>query len=104
MSEHHAEHHILPVRTYVLVYVALMILLAATVGAAFVDLGPLNLVVSLLIAAAKAILIVLFFMHIRYSNRLTMLFAGIGFFWLIILFTQTLADYLTRNWLGIAGH
>ena len=104
MNEQHAEHHIMPVRTYIMVYIALMILLALTVGAAFIDLGPLNLVVALAIAVTKAVLIVLFFMHIRYANPLSRLFAGIGFFWLLILFSQTLADYITRNWLTSPGH
>jgi cytochrome c oxidase subunit 4 len=104
MNEHHVKHHVIPVRTYVTIYVILMVLLALTVGAAFIDLGPLNLLVALAIAVTKAVLIVLFFMHIRYASRLSMLFAGIGFFWLLILFSQTLTDYFTRGWLTSPGH
>ena len=104
MNEHHVKHHVIPVRTYVTIYIALMILLVATVGVAFIDLGPLNLLVALAIAVTKAVLIVLFFMHIRYASGLSRLFAGIGFFWLLILFSQTLADYFTRSWLTSPGH
>lgn len=91
--------HIVSRKTYFIVFVILLILLAATLGAAYLDLGPLNEVVALTIAIAKALLIILYFMHVRYSNRITWVFVGLGFFWLAILVTLTMSDYLTRNWL-----
>lgn len=86
-------------KTYFIVFVILLILLAATLGVAYLDLGPLNEVVALTIAIAKALLIILYFMHVRYSGRVTWVFVGLGFFWLAILVTLTMSDYLTRNWL-----
>ena len=83
--------------TYTLVTAALMLLLAATVGAALSDLGRAKEVVSLGIAAIKAVLVVLFFMHIRYERPIMRLFAAAGLFWLTIMITLTLADYLTRT-------
>ena len=72
----------------------------ATAGAPFIDLGGnLNTVVAMLIAACKALLVILFFMHVRYSSRLTWVFVGAGFFWLMILLSLTLADVLSRRWL-----
>ncbi len=91
--------HIVSRKTYFIVFVILLILLAATLGAAYLDLGPLNEVVALTIAIAKALLIILYFMHVRYSGRITWVFVGLGFFWLAILVTLTMSDYLTRNWL-----
>jgi cytochrome c oxidase subunit 4 len=77
---------------------ALMVLLGATVAVSFVPLGPFGVVAALTIAFAKALLIVLFFMHVRYADRLTMIMAAADFFWLIILFLFTFSDYLTRGW------
>jgi cytochrome c oxidase subunit IV len=90
--------HIVPRRTYYLIFAALMLGTAATVGAAFVDLGPLNDVVALTIAVAKATLVVLFFMHVKYSTRLTWAVVAGSVFWLGILIALTLGDYLTRSW------
>ena len=84
-------------KTYYRVAAALMVLLALTVAASFVPLGPFGVVVALSIAAAKAVLILLFFMHVRYGSTLTKLFAVAGFFWLLILFLLTFSDYLTRG-------
>jgi cytochrome c oxidase subunit 4 len=70
----------------------------ATAGVAFVDLGGgLNSIVALAIAVVKALLVMLFFMHVRYSSRLTWVFAGAGLFWLLILATFTVSDVLTRE-------
>ena len=91
--------HIVPVSVYLKVWVALLILLGATVGLAYIPLGPLHIVISLGIAFAKAILIVLFFMHVKYKAKLVWLYVGAGFFWLAIMFAITLGDYLTRSWL-----
>jgi cytochrome c oxidase subunit 4 len=86
-------------KTYVLVWLALMFLLLATVIAAFFDSGWISLAIALGIAVCKALLIVLFFMHVRVSSRLTWIFAGAGFFWLGILIALAMSDYLSRGWL-----
>ena len=90
--------HIAPKSLYYTIFLALLVGTAITVAVAFVDLGPLNNVVMLTIACAKALLVILFFMHVRWSTRLTWVVAGAGFFWLLILFTLTMADYLSRGW------
>jgi cytochrome c oxidase subunit 4 len=83
---------------YYAVFAALMVGTAATVAAAFVYWGAINTVVLLAIATAKATLVVLFFMHVRWGTRLTWVIAASGFFWLLILFGLTMQDYLTRGW------
>ncbi len=95
--------HVVSVRTYVLVFLALMVGTALTVYAAFQHLGPLNDLVALAIAGAKASLVILFFMHVRHSTRLTWLVVAAGFFWLAIFFAFTLSDYLTRGMIGVLG-
>jgi cytochrome c oxidase subunit 4 len=90
--------HVAPKSMYVGIWAALMVGTALTVLAAEVDLGPLNNIVMLAIACAKASLVVLFFMHVRWSSRLTWVVAASGFFWLLILFGLTMQDYLTRGW------
>lgn len=85
-------------RAYFLIYAALMLLLAATVAIAFVQLGPLNVAIMLLIAFAKAALIALIFMHVRYSAPLVGATAGGTLLWLAILFSITMSDYATRGW------
>jgi cytochrome c oxidase subunit 4 len=89
--------HILSQKTYFCVFAVLMILLAATVGMAYVHLGRLNIVAVLTIAFVKATLIVIYFMHLRYSSRLVWISAGAGFFWLGILFALSFADYWGRG-------
>jgi cytochrome c oxidase subunit IV len=89
---------IVPKRTYYLVFAALMFLTYLTVQVAVFDLGTFNIVVALTIAVVKATLVVLYFMHVRYSTRLTWVVVVAGFFWLGIMFTFTMSDYLTRNW------
>jgi cytochrome c oxidase subunit 4 len=89
--------HVTSVKTYVLVFLALMVLTFLTVLAATFDLGWANDVVALTIAVTKALLVLWFFMHLRYSTRLTVLTALAGFFWLGILIFLTLNDYLTRE-------
>jgi cytochrome c oxidase subunit 4 len=95
--------HVSPVRTYVLIFLALMVGTALTVWAAFQNLGPLNNVVMLTIAVVKATLVVMYFMHVRYSSRLSTMTVLAGIFFLI-LFSLTLADYATRSWDFTAGH
>ena len=86
------------VRSYIGIFVALLMLTALTTAVAFVDLGRnLNVVVALAIAGAKAILVALYFMHLRHSSRLSWIFAGAGFFWLFIMIVLTMSDALTRN-------
>jgi cytochrome c oxidase subunit 4 len=82
---------------YYMVFGALIVGTILTVAAARVDLGPLNNVVMLAIAGTKATLVILFFMHVRWSSRLTWVVAMAGFFWLALLFT-VLGDYMSRGW------
>ena len=89
--------HVLPVRIYYAIFAVLMICTAITVGIAFVDLGPFNAVAALTIAVFKATLVVLFFMHVKYSTRLTWAVVVGSIFWLGILLTLTMSDYLTRG-------
>jgi len=100
---HGAHAHIAPPSMYYKVFFALIIGTVLTVAAAKVDMGPLNNVVMLLIAATKATLVILFFMHVRWSSRLTWLVVASGFFWLLILFGITMTDYLTRGWVPGTG-
>ena len=86
------------VKTYLLTFAALLFLLGATYGASHLRLGVFGPVVAVSIATAKTLVILLYFMHLRYSSRLTWLFAIAGFFWLGILFVLALGDYLTRAW------
>ena len=88
--------HIVPLRIYFLVFTALMVGTALTVMAARVDLGPMNIVVALVIAGIKAALVVLYFMHMRYSHRLNWIFAGAAVLWLFLLVGVTMADVLAR--------
>ena len=91
------SHHIVPLRVYIGVFVALIALVALTVGVAFLNLGPFSVPVALTIAALKALLILLYFMHVRYSSNVSRIYAGAGFFWLLILIVLTLSDYLSRG-------
>ena len=90
--------HVVPTRVYYAIFAILMLFTAVTVGIAFVDLGPFNAVAALTIAVVKATLVVLFFMHVKYSTRLTWAVVVGSVFWLGILLTLTLGDYLTRSW------
>jgi len=90
--------HIVPIRVYYTIFGILMLGTYLTVQIAFFDLGPLNTIAALTIAVLKATLVVLFFMHVRYSTRLTWAVVLGSIFWLGILLTLTLSDYLTRPW------
>ena len=99
-NEHFSpESHIMPVALYWGIWAALMVGTALTVLAASVELGTFNIVVALLIASIKGTLVVLFFMHLKYSTKLTMVTVLAALFWLFIMFSLTLTDYLTRHWL-----
>jgi cytochrome c oxidase subunit 4 len=91
--------HILPIRLYVTIWATLLGLTVVTAAVAFVNLGPFNTVVALVIASVKALLVVLFFMHVKYtSEKMTKVVFVAAIFWLLILLTLSLADYATRLW------
>ena len=89
--------HIVSRKVYFLIFGALMVFTAITVIVAKLDLGPFNTVVALTIAVCKALLVILYFMHVRYSSRLTRVVVVAGFFWLGIMIVLTLSDYWTRG-------
>ena len=109
----HEGHHIVPLPVYFLVFAALMVLTYVTVQAAHVDLGhpeiiadvrlPMNVIVALVIAITKASLVVLFFMHVKYSSRLVQIIVAGSIVWLLILLVVTISDYVSRGWLGNPG-
>ena len=98
MQEEHVSE-----KTYYIIFAVLMVLLVVTVLAAQLEFGFLNVAIALTIATVKAVLIILYFMHVRYSNRLVWLFAGAGFFWLGIMLGFVFTDYLTRSVLPVPG-
>jgi cytochrome c oxidase subunit 4 len=89
--------HVVPISTYLLVFLALMVGTALTTGVAYIDLGRWNTVAALTIAVIKMMLVVLFFMHVKYATGLTRIVILAGFFWLGIMITLTCSDELTRN-------
>jgi cytochrome c oxidase subunit 4 len=93
--------HIISVKTNLLVFAGLIALLIATVVAGQFDLGVLSIVIAMTIAAVKALLIILYFMHVRFSSRLAWVFAASGFVWLAILLSFVLSDYISRGWFGL---
>jgi cytochrome c oxidase subunit IV len=97
------KQHVASVRTNVVIYVLLLLLLLATVGAAYIPMGPLNFPLAMAIATTKAVLIVLFFMHALHSHRLTLVIAVASLLWLAIMISLTLSDYHSRGWLDIPG-
>ena len=105
MAEHAGEHaadyhepHIVPVGTYVMVFVALMVGTALTTWVSYIDLGEWNTIAALAIAVCKMLLVVLFFMHVKYATGLTRIIIIAAFFWLGIMITLTCSDELTRHW------
>jgi cytochrome c oxidase subunit 4 len=96
-------HQVVPVRTYVAIFAALLALTAITTAVAFRDLEPLHNLMALGIAAIKAALVVLYFMHAKGSPRMTKLVIAAALAWLVLLFALTLGDYLSRDWLGVPG-
>ena len=91
--------HIVPAKLYVTIWAILMAMTITTVLVARADIGPFNVVVALVIATIKATLVVLFFMHLRYSPKLTMATVVAAMFFLFLLLGLTMTDYLTRAWL-----
>ncbi len=93
--------HIVPPKVYIGVFAVLILMTATTTAVSFVDLGPWSTVVALGIAFFKATLVVLFFMHIKYSRRLMQITIGGGLFWLAIMLALTLSDFMSRSWLPV---
>ncbi len=94
---HHAEHIVSP-KVYGVIFASLLFLTALTVAASYVDLYAFNVVVALAIACIKAVLVILFFMHVKYSSRLTKLTVAAGFFTFLVLITMSMTDYISRAW------
>lgn len=94
----HGEHHIVTPFQYLLVYITLLIFTALTVVAAYVDLGIFNPVIALAIACVKAVIVILFFMHVLYQSRLIKMTIASGFFTFAVLIVMTLSDYISRAW------
>jgi cytochrome c oxidase subunit 4 len=91
--------HIVSKKLYYAIFLALMVLTFATVAVAKVDLGPFNTIVAMAIAVTKAVLVILFFMHVRYSSTLTKLVVGSGFVFVALLIAFVLADVGSRGWI-----
>jgi cytochrome c oxidase subunit IV len=97
-QHHEGEHHIVPPRVYATILFILLAMTALTVWASYIEMGPFNPVVALAIGVFKATLVVLFFMHVKYSTKLTKLTVGAGVFTFLVLIGMTLADYMSRAW------
>ncbi|MDQ1707513.1 MAG: cytochrome c oxidase subunit [Pyrinomonadaceae bacterium] len=94
--------HIVQLKVYVTIFLALLVGTALTVMAGLHDFpGKLNVIIALTIAVVKATLVVLYFMHVRYSSRLIWVVFTSALFWLVILFALTFSDYWTRCWLPV---
>ena len=91
-----AHSHVIPPRVYVGIFLALIVLTAVTTAVAFVDLGPLNVVIMLVIAGLKASLVVLFFMHARYESQLVRVTILGAVFWLLVLIVLSASDVFIR--------
>ena len=91
--------HVVPKKTYIAVWITLMILTVATAAVSRIDLGKVSAIVALTIATGKALLVVLFFMGVKYiSQKMTIVVIVAGIFWLAILMVLSMADYGTRLW------
>ena len=97
------EHGVESVRTYLWVWFVLVILAGLTWGLAHVQMGVFNVVVALLIAGTKMLIVAYFFMHVKFDDSLTRLFAAAGLFWMTIMIVLTLGDYNARGWLPLSG-
>ncbi|MEO6983540.1 MAG: cytochrome C oxidase subunit IV family protein [Edaphobacter sp.] len=94
----HSVHHVVPPSTYLMVFGTLLLFTALTVVAAYVDLGILNPVVALGIASFKAVIVILFFMHVKYQSGLIRMTVACGFFAFLVMTTLSLSDYMSRAW------
>jgi cytochrome c oxidase subunit 4 len=97
-SGHAAPHHRASLVTYFAVFFGLMLLTVLTVAVSRVDLGTMNTAVAMAIAILKTSLVILWFMHVIHSPRMTWLVVMSAFIWLAVLFVLLFADYLTRDW------
>ena len=93
-----AAHHVVSPQIYVVIFLALLVFTALTVGASYVEMGIFNPIAAILIACIKAVIVVLFFMHVKYSSKLTKLTVIAGIFTFVTLISMTLADYISRAW------
>jgi len=101
--DEHGGDHIVPIRTYVAVFLSLIVLTWVTAFVSTLDLGALNVIVALAIAIFKASLVLLFFMHVKYGTRLTKTVVMGGIYWLLLLLGIVMVDIMTRNWMGVPG-
>ena len=92
------KRNIVSPKVYLLIGTALLVLTATTTAVSYVELGDFNAVVALAIACIKMTLVVLFFMHVKYSSKLTKLTVAAGFFTFLVLITMTMTDYISRAW------
>ena len=98
IEEHEHHHHVVSPIVYLTIVGILLVMTGLTVAASYVEMGVFNPIVALAIAAFKMILVVLFFMHVKYSTKLTKLTVGAGLFTFLVLVGMTLSDYMTRAW------
>ena len=108
MSEHHdamnitnpehADHHILGPGVYGIIYITLLVFTGITVAAAYVPMGVFNPIIALAIASTKAVIVILWFMHVKYQSHLIKMTVGAGFFTFLVLIMMTLCDYISRAW------
>jgi cytochrome c oxidase subunit 4 len=98
VNPEHSEHHIVSPREYALVYVALIVGTILTVLAADVEMGVFNPIIALGIACTKAVIVILFFMHVKYQSHLIKVTVAAGFFTFLVLITMSLVDYMSRAW------
>ena len=96
--------HVVSKKIYFAVFATLIVLTLVTIEVSMIDLGKINTVAALTIAVCKATLVILYFMHVRYSSRLTWIVVACGFFWLVIMIALTMSDYLSRPWIQTSVH
>jgi cytochrome c oxidase subunit 4 len=94
----HAEHHIVGPGVYAIIYITLLVFTAITVAAAYAPMGVFNPIVALAIASTKGVIVILWFMHVKYQSHLIKMTVGAGFFTFLVLIMMTLCDYISRAW------
>jgi cytochrome c oxidase subunit IV len=102
-TEEHRQ-HLISIGIYVGIWATLMFLTGLTTAVSFIELGDWNIVLALTIATIKGTLVVLFFMHLYYSTKLTKVAMIAAIFFLFLLLSLSMTDYLTRGWLTNPGH
>ena len=98
VNPEHGEHHIVSPLEYAYVFGTLILFTGITVGAAYINLGPFNPIIALGIASFKAVVVILFFMHVKYQSKLIKMTVGAGFFTFFVLVMMTMSDYISRAW------